>query len=166
VKFKSTSDHIQTLQQLLTQVAGRVPLILEMKSRFDGDMRLPARLADVARDYSGPVAAMSFDPAQVAEIARLAPGLPRGIVAERWYRHPEWALLSWWQKQALGNLLHVFRTRPHFVNYSVKDLPATAPLLARHVFGMPLLAWTVRTPDDRRRARFWASQMVFEGFRP
>jgi glycerophosphoryl diester phosphodiesterase len=151
---------------LLELVAARVPLLIEMKSRFDGDMRLPARVAQVVQDYAGPVSAMSFDPDQVAEIGRLAPGLPRGIVAERWYVHKEWTPLTMWQKQAMGNLLHSFRTRPHFVNYSVKDLPAFAPLFARYAFGLPLLAWTVRTDAERKRARLWANQIVFEGFRP
>jgi glycerophosphoryl diester phosphodiesterase len=166
VKFRGTAERMMTLRELLDFVAGRVPLLLEMKSRFDGDMRLPARLAEVVRNYSGPVSTMSFDPDQVAEIARIAPGLPRGIVAERWYTHREWTPLSAWQKQAMGNLLHAFRTRPHFVNYSVKDLPAAAPLIARYAFGLPLLAWTVRNDSDRKRARVWANQMVFEGFRP
>ena len=58
------------------------------------------------------------------------------------------------------------RTRPHFLAYSVKDLPAFAPLVARYLFGMPLLTWTVRSEADRKRGRMWASQMIFEGFRP
>ncbi len=33
-------------------------------------------------------------------------------------------------------------------------------------FGLPLLTWTVRSEADRKRASFWASQMIFEGFRP
>jgi glycerophosphoryl diester phosphodiesterase len=166
VTFKDTSEHMITLGELCALVAGRVPLVLEMKSRFDGDMRLPARLAEVVRSYAGPVAAMSFDPDQVTEIGRVAPGLPRGIVAERWYVHQEWARLSPSYKRNLGNLLHAFRSRPHFVNYAVKDLPAAAPLIARYGFGLPLLAWTVRNEADRRRAARWADQMVFEGFRP
>jgi glycerophosphoryl diester phosphodiesterase len=166
VKFNGTAERMLTLAELLTLVAGRVPLLLEMKSRFDGDMRLPARTAEVVQQYSGPVSVMSFDPDQVGEISRIAPGLPRGIVAERWYTHKEWTPLSSRQKRVMGNLLHAFRTRPHFVNYAIKDLPAAAPLVARYAFGVPLLAWTVRTDADRRRARRWADQMVFEGFRP
>ncbi len=166
VKFKATSDRMQTLKELLTQVSGRVPLVLEMKSRFDGDVRLPARMAEIVRGYSGPVAAMSFDPDQVAEIARIAPSLTRGIVAERWYADKEWAPLPQRQKWIMGNLLHVPRTRPHFVNYSLKDLPAVAPLVARYALGMPLLVWTVRSAADRAKAQRWADQMVFEGFRP
>ena len=166
VPFKATADHMLTLGELCALVAGRVPLYLEMKSRFDGDMRLPARVADVVRSYAGPVAAMSFDPDLVAAIGRLAPGLPRGIVAERWYVHQEWAPLSAGRKRIMGNLLHGFRTRPHFVAYAVRDLPATAPLIARFAFGVPLLAWTVRNEADRARAARWANQMIFEGFRP
>lgn len=166
VAFKATRDRMMTLGELCALVAGRVTLFLEMKSRFDGDMRLPARVASVLQGYAGPVAAMSFDPALVAEIGRVAPGLPRGIVAERWYRDKEWSPLTPMDKTKLGNLLHGFHTRPHFVAYSIRDLPATAPLVARFLFGLPLLAWTVRTEADRKRAKLWANQMIFEGFRP
>ena len=43
---------------------------------------------------------------------------------------------------------------------------SAVPLLARHVLGMPLLTWTVRTAEDRARAARFADQMIFEGFRP
>ena len=39
-------------------------------------------------------------------------------------------------------------------------------MIARHLFGLPLLTWTVRKPEDRMRAKRWADQMIFEGFRP
>ena len=52
----------------------------------------------------------------------------------------------------MAYLLHAPRTRPHFIAYAVKDLPALAPLIARTLFGLPLLTWTVRSEDDRRRA--------------
>ncbi len=53
-----------------------------------------------------------------------------------------------------------------FVAYGVADLPAFAPMLARHVLRMPLLTWTVRTEAERLRAARFADQMIFEGFRP
>jgi glycerophosphoryl diester phosphodiesterase len=63
-------------------------------------------------------------------------------------------------------LLHTPRSRPQFLAYSVKDLPAMAPLLARMVFGLPLLTWTVRTGEDQKRAARWSDQIIFEGWRP
>jgi glycerophosphoryl diester phosphodiesterase len=165
VPFKSTADRMITLGELCDMVAGRTMLVLELKSRFDGDLRLVARATDVLKNYAGPVAVMSFDPAQVTAVRRMAPALVRGVVAERWYRHHEWDRLPASEKRRLAFLLHGLRTRPHFVAYSVRDLPALAPLVARHIFGLPLLTWTVRTSEDRLRAQRWADQMIFEGFR-
>jgi glycerophosphoryl diester phosphodiesterase len=64
------------------------------------------------------------------------------------------------------HLRHAFRTRPHFVAYYVNELPAAAPWIARNIFGCPLLAWTVRTPEQRARAVRHADQIIFEQFRP
>src|SRR5262245_3010555 len=62
VPFKGTADRMLTLADLLDLVGGRVGLILELKSRFDRDLRLARRAAEVVRSYAGPLAAMSFDP--------------------------------------------------------------------------------------------------------
>ena len=166
VDFRGSADRMLTLAELCALVAGRVPLLVEIKSRFEGDMRLTQRVAEVLAPYAGPVAAMSFDPAQVAALAAFAPGLPRGIVAERHYKHPEWKRLRPHDRWRPAHLLLALRSRPHFVAYAVNDLPATAPLLARWLFGLPLLTWTVRTEAQRACAARWADQMIFEGFRP
>ena len=166
VPFKQTADRMITLGELCDLVAGRVTLVVEIKSHFDGDTRLARRAAAVLQGYAGPVAVMSFDPQMIVAIRDVAPGLPRGIVAERHYAHDEWKGLSAGQRRSLAHLLHAPRTRPHFLAYHVNDLPAAAPLIARAVFGLPLLTWTVRTDDDRRRAARWADQAIFEGWRP
>lgn len=166
VRFQATADRVLTLNELCELVAGRVPLVIELKSRFDGDMRLVARAAEVLAGYGGPVALMSFDPAPIARLREIAPALTRGIVAERHYTHHEWDALSGLEKFRLAFLLHAPQTRPQFLAYSVKDLPAVAPLAARHVFRLPLLTWTVRSEADRSRSGRWADQMIFEGFRP
>jgi glycerophosphoryl diester phosphodiesterase len=166
VAFKATRDRMMTLGDLIDLVAGRVTLVLELKSVFDGDRRLPARVGDVLSRRAGPIAAMSFDPAQVYALRDAAPGLTRGIVAERRYADAEWQGFTASQKRRMAHLLHAPETRPHFVAYAVNDLPAPGPWIARRVFGLPLLTWTVRTDEQRRRAARWADQMIFEGFRP
>jgi glycerophosphoryl diester phosphodiesterase len=165
VPFKATSDRMLTLEDLLDLVGGRATLVLELKSRFDGDHRLVARAAAVLAGYGGPAAVMSFDPALIVAMRESAGNVPRGIVAECHYEGPEWGEVSTTQKLILAHLLHGWRTQPHFVAYHVKDLPCGAPVVARYVFGLPLLTWTVRTADDQRCAKRWADQMIFEGFR-
>ena len=166
VPFKQTSDRIMRLGELCDLVAGRATLLLELKSLVDGDRRLPQRVADVLLSYAGPVAAMSFDPDQLLGLRTAAPGLPRGITAGGWHPSERKETAATSGKTHRAHLADVLRMQPHFVAYAVKDLPAAAPLMARYLFGMPLLTWTVRTAADRARAARWADQMIFEGFRP
>ena len=166
VTFKSTPERMMSLGDLCTLVAGRVPLVIEVKSHFDRDRRLVSRMAEVLSSYSGPAVGMSFDPDQVLVLRELMPLRARGIVAEREYTEEDWPEASPEQRRGMSHLRHAFRTRPHFVAYWVNELPAAAPWIAHHVFGLPLLTWTVRTPDQRTRAARHADQMIFEGFVP
>ena len=166
VRFKASAGRMLTLGELCDLVAGRTTLLLELKSRFDGDMRLASRAIEVLAGYRGPVALMSFDPALIEFVRHKASILPRGIVAERHYSHAEWDQLSTQQKLSMSWLLHAPHTRPQFIAYSVKDLPALPPSLAHRLFGLPLLTWTVRSEEDRRAAARWADQILFEGWRP
>ena len=166
VRFKDTPERMMSLGDLCALLAGRVPLVIELKSHFDGDRRLVTRTAEVLASYSGPAAAMSFDPDQVLGLRELMPMLPRGIVAEREYTEADWPEATAQQRRGMRHLRHALRTRPHFVAYWVDELPAPAPWMARNIFGLPLLTWTVRTPEQRDRAARHADQMIFEGFRP
>jgi glycerophosphoryl diester phosphodiesterase len=166
VKFKDTSERMMSLGDLCALVAGRVPLVIEVKSHFDGDRKLVTRMSEVLASYSGPVAGMSFDPDQVLALREKMPALPRGIIAQRTYREADWPEATLAQRQSMLHLRHAFRTQPHFVAYWVDDLPAPAPWIARNIFGLPLLTWTVRTPQQRATATRYADQMIFEGFLP
>ena len=43
---------MMTLGELCDLVAGRAPLVIELKSRFDGDLRLAERTAEVLKNYA------------------------------------------------------------------------------------------------------------------
>ena len=165
VAYKGSRDRIITLGELTDLVAGRTPLVIELKSDFDGDLRLVRRAAEVLRNYAGSVAVMSFDPDLIAALRHIAPGITRGMVSDRYFTHPHWKFLKPPQKRNLAFLLHAPRSRPQFIAYRVDDLPSIAPWIARNVFGLPLLTWTVRTGADRARAQRHADQIIFEGFR-
>jgi glycerophosphoryl diester phosphodiesterase len=166
VKFNNTPERMMSLGDLCALVAGRVPLVIEVKSHFDGDRRLVKRMAEVLASYSGPAVGMSFDPDQVLALRETMPQRPRGIVAQRDYDDDYWMKLTPGQRRSMRHLRHAFHTRPHFVAFSVNQLPAPAPWIARNLFGLPLLTWTVRTPEQRERAARYADQMIFEGFVP
>jgi glycerophosphoryl diester phosphodiesterase len=161
IEFFATSDRMLTLSELCGLVAGRVPMLVELKSRFDGDERIAARTAAVLADYSGPVAVMSFDPTLMAATRRLAPGLRRGLVAQRRETGDPGRALS-----RLSYARALLAACPQFLAYRVKDLATFPPRAARSLLRRPVLTWTVRTPEQRNAAIQHADQMIFEGFRP
>lgn len=167
ITLKGSSDPILTLSAFLDLIGGRVPLVIEIKSRFDGDLTLTKRAVEVVAGYKGhPIVIKSFDPDIVAALRELAPEIPRGIVAMNAYEYGDYVSLSPERKHALANLLHFTESRPDFISWKVTDLESAAPYLCRNALGLPLMSWTVRTPEERQRAAAMADQMVFEGFRP
>ncbi len=166
VRLKDGEDGIPTLSELLARVAGRVPVIVEIKSRFDGDLRLARRIAQILAGNEAPVAVKSFDPAVVALLREIAPERPRGIVGQSVFEGGAYAELSAEQRHVMSNLLHFAESLPDFLSWRVSDLFSAAPYLCRVAAGLPVLAWTVRTDEDRHRARRHADQMIFEGFIP
>jgi len=166
VSFRGNDERMMTLGDLCDLVGGRVTILLELKSRFDGDPVLPARVAAILAGYRGPIAPMSFDPRQLNVLRQKAPRLLRGIVAAKYRPHPYWDQMRPWLRYGMGSLLPALTARPQFVAYAVDNLPAFAATFARHILCLPLLTWVVRSESERQRVARFADQIIFEGFRP
>lgn len=162
----STGDTLWRLKDLLDLVAGRVPLVVEIKSDFSGVPPLVRRVVELVSAYQGPLVLKSFDPLVVEQLRSLAPQIPRGIIGCAFEKDKDWGHLSAWQRFSMRHLLHWPKTRPNFISWHVKDLPRPAIAFAHDRLRAPLMSWTVRTPEDQARAGLYADQMVFEGFLP
>lgn len=168
LRYRGQDTSIITFSDFLDLVAGRVPLLVEIKSEW-----LPLNpaflqhVASLADHYKGPLALMSFDPAVMVQIRELAPNIPRGIVAGL-YEGPGWwdDTLSPERAFRLSHLLENGPVAPSFVSYHVRALPTPVTRYLREVQGLPLFCWTVRTTDDRARAARWADAVTFEGYEP
>ena len=66
----------------------------------------------------------------------------------------------------MRHLLTAAIARPNFIAYDIRALPALAPGIARDVFHLPLLTWTVRNEADKANAQLFADAMIFEGIVP
>lgn len=166
VAFRDSGERMLTLGDLCDLVNARATILIELKSRFDGDVRLARRVAEVLSAYAGPAAPMSFDPWQIMALRHKAREIPCGIVAAKYRPHPYWDLMPAWMRHGMGYLLTALLARPHFIAYAAADLPALAPMFAKNVLRLPLLAWTVHSHAERQRALRFADQIIFEGFQP
>lgn len=166
IPFRHTSDRMLTLADLLALADARVPLLLEIKSDAARDDRIVTAVIEAMRFYRGNFAVMSFDPFIISAFRRLAPVMPRGLVAERFSNRQHWPQLSWSERLSRRFLLSTPDTRPDFIAYDVDALPALAPCIARRLFHRPLLTWTVRSRNQRERASRYADAMIFEALFP
>lgn len=158
-------ETIPTLAEVLALVAGQVPLLIELKDQ-DGGMGpdigpLEAATCAALRDYAGPVAVMSFNPHSVAELARLAPDLPRGLVTDG-YDPTEWPLPVPTCSH-LRDIPDFDRVGAAFISHAVNDLsrPRVRALRAQNV---PVLCWTVRSAMQEQTARTQSDNITFEGY--
>ena len=80
--------------------------------------------------------------------------------------------VSWWGGDTpigrfqLRHLLHIPQTKPHFIAFDCRALPALSPLFWGRPFARPILSWTVRSQNEQTRIKKWADQIIFEGFDP
>lgn len=160
--MRNSTDKVQTLAELLTQVNGQVPLVIELKSLWDGDARLAQRAIEELKSYSGPHCLMSFDPDAIAAVRRFAPHIIRGIVAER-ATDSYYNSLPLPKQTELRTFSHLARTRPDFVSFFYEELP-WAPITALRAAGMPIITWTIRSPQQAVIAMRCSDQITFEGF--
>ena len=122
---------IPTFAEFLALVAGRTPVVCELKSRFDGDWRVADRVAPLAAAYEGPLALKSFDPDLVAYLRLRWPRLgpperpcPIGIVAEASYDRPGWEVLD---RRAEARLVGLRPFRPAQARLPVLERRRPAP---------------------------------------
>ena len=169
-RIKGSTEHPPTFADFLGFVAGRTPIVCELKSRFDRDWRIGDRIATLAGLYEGPLAFKSFDPALVAYLRlrwpRLGPSgrpCPVGVVAQASYGDPAWDFLTEEQERECESFDHRSRSEPDFLSWNVDDLPHKTPFFEKEFYGLPIMAWTVRTAAQSAAACKWADQIVFEG---
>jgi glycerophosphoryl diester phosphodiesterase len=165
--YKDCDQRIASLPEFLARIGGRTPVVVEIKSRYDGDMRLADRGMAAVAAYAGPVCLKSFDPAVLVHLRGAGAVCPLGLVAQaRYHTGEEWASLPQELRASLADLRDFPLARPDFLSWNHADLPHAVPMLCRNGIGMPVLTWTVRSWEALVRGRLWADQIIFEGFEP
>jgi len=143
------------LSDLLEMVGGAVPLLIEIKSRRAYNVeRSCEAVARALSDYGGLHAVMSFDPRVSRWFRKHSPATVQGLVM----REDEigYTQKAWQRRAAL------WAARPEFLAYHVEALPNAMVARLRNS-GLPILTWTVNSPQALQTARLHADAPVAEG---
>jgi len=168
LRLRGTSERIPTLREVLALVAGRAPLLIEIKDQ-SGHLgpvngRLEADTAKALAEYKGPVVVMSFNPHSMAAMARLAPNVPRGLVTCA-FSSEDWPDVPPARRAELATLEAVSETGASFISHDWRAL-GMAPVSKLKAQGMPILCWTIRNAAQETQARRVADNITFEGYTP
>lgn len=155
------------LRSVLEAVAGRVPLLVEIKDQ-DGALgedvgELEAAVANALDGYHGPVAVMSFNPHSVAAMQALAPDIPRGLTTDP-FEAGDWPV-SEDRRRHLAAIADYERVGACFISHNHRDLGRSRVSELRKR-GAAVLCWTIRSPEEEAAARRHADNVTFEGYLP
>lgn len=165
-RLLGTEEAIPTLAAMLRLVAGRVPLLIEIKDQ-DGRLgptigELHRHVADQLAAYDGPVAVMSFNPHVARAFHEAMPQIAVGITSCG-FPARDWPALDEATRVRLSGIADFESSGATFISHDKGDLgnPRVAALKAR---GVPVLCWTVRSPAEEAAARRVADNITFEHY--
>ncbi len=166
--LRGSDQRIPLLRDILDLVAGRVPLLIEIKDQ-DGAMGpdvgpLEQATALALDGYLGPVAVMSFNPFSMRAFAGLAPQVARGLVTSA-YRPRDWPLLPAATCDRLREIPDYDAVGACFISHEAGDLDR-ARVAALKAQGATINCWTIRSPEAEVAARRIADTVTFEGYAP
>ncbi len=155
IAFLDSEHKLARLDDLLALVGGKVPILIEIKSRRRYDIEESCvAVRDALEGYRGLHAVMSFDPRVSRWLRRNAPQIVQGLVM----REDQMGMTQKaWQRHVA-----LWVARPDFIAYHVAALPNPMVSCLRDA-GMPVLTWTVNSPELLAHARNHSDAPIAEG---
>jgi glycerophosphoryl diester phosphodiesterase len=145
-------ETIPDLPAALALIRSRVPLLIEVKAPDRHVAPLCLSIFRALDGYRGPVGVMSFNPEAGRWLAHHAPRVARGLVVTEAGKR---------RRGRLRRRLALWRAKPDFLAYDIRDLPSPFAARAR-ARGLPVFTWTCRSAEDEATARIHADQIIHE----
>ena len=134
---------------------------VELKTDFGAVGPLEQRVHEILIDHAGPTCVIGFNPYSHAWFADRFPGVLRGLDSYSW--EEDTPHLSAEQRKSFAKLEQVSIARPPFLAMSL-DMVASPEVRAHREQGMPVMAWTVRKPEQWDEVKDHCDNLIFEGW--
>lgn len=158
-----TKERIPMLEEVLSAVGGRVPLVVEIKA--ERKYRELCEIVAACLDrYSGLYCMESFSPLAVRWFKKNRPHVLRGQLATN---HRREGLKTPWSAQlVLTNCLLNAWSGPDFIAYNCRFSESLAVRLMRRIHKCKMAAWTIKSQKDLEKQRKRFDLFIFDSFRP
>jgi len=163
--LEGTFDTIPTFQKVLETVNGKVPLVVELKAVGDNYGTLCQTACEMLENYNGIYCMESFDPRCVHWLKKHKPQIIRGQLSENFVANKK-NPLPWILKFVMTHHLLNFLTLPDFVAYRFSDRKRLSNFLARKLWGVQGVTWTLENPQEHEAALAEGWIPIFENYTP
>jgi len=163
LKLSNSEERIPLLNEVLSVIDGRVPLIVEIKPRGPW-LETTRRVARRMDRYSGLYCMESFHPLAVAWYRKNRPHVIRGQLAKDFLHSGDKMVLP--GKILLANMLLNNYARPDFIAYDFRDADQPTFRLMRKLFPAEYVAWTVKSQEELTQAKKDFDVILFDSFIP
>lgn len=163
-RLEGTEETIPTFSQVLELFDGKAPLVVELKSAKNNCAALCEAACKLLEGYKGVYCLESFDPRCVLWLKKNRPELIRGQLTENFFRSK--GKLPWILKLLLTHQMGNFLTMPDFVSYRYCDRKTLSNFLARKLWKLQGVTWTLRTPQEHETALEEGWIPIFENYNP
>ena len=157
-------EPVPTYDEVLDTVAGRIPMIVEVKVENRNHDALSKAVYERMQRYEGPWCMESFDPRAVKWFRMNAPEIIRGQLAfdsaGKGKNFKEWT-----RNLYIASMLQNFLARPDFVAFSASSVKwHSLPIHLLRLMKPWFVAWTVRSQADMDKWRGQWDLQIFEKF--
>ena len=160
-RLKGTNEHIPRLIEVLREIDGKVPLLIELKMETF-HTRLCKKTAWMLDKYKGPYCIESFHPYALYWFKKHRPEVIRGQLSEKFFKENEWKYLV--PYFIVQNLLTNFITKPDFIAYNYKYKNCLPLKICRKLYHIPIYGWTFREKEKYEAEKAWFHGFIFEKF--
>ena len=164
LRLEGTQEQIPLFDEVLELFENTgLPLIIELKVVGGNQGPLAEKVCTRLDSYKGHFCIECFDPRAMAEVRKLRPDIVRGQLSSDFVKEP--ATSPKGTRSILTNLKMDFLSKPDFVayNFDYASNKAFRKAVARGIQGV---AWTIRTPEDMKKAESLGYICIFEKFDP
>lgn len=148
-----TEYKIPLLKQVLDLVKGKVPILIEIKTNNNMKKLVPA-LKQELEGYKGEAFIQSFSPFALRRCYKVIPNILRGQLSS-FFAHDH---LRFYKKIPIKKLFFKSFSHIDFVSYNLENLPNKYV----NKMDVPVLAWTVRTEEDYKKAIQNANNVIVD----
>lgn len=155
-----TNESIPTLKQALDVIAGKVPVLIEIKN-FGNVGSLEKEVWKLLQSYNGEYAVASYNPYTLEWFKNNAPQIKRCQVASFFKNKEITGIRRFYLKRMSFNKKI---SEPHFILYSADDMPNK---YTKKYFGqIPVLTFTIRNSESENLVKEFSDNFLFDSYIP